>query len=437
VAGRSQEQLHIIVPRWAQFLLIPLVVIVVLFLIPRISHAVFVFVMAMLLALLLNPIVESLRRVFLPRIVAVPLVYLTFAALVVVLALLGVPPVIDQARRLLELTPQWLAELDDWLADLQEQLAGVGMNVDLQSSLDRATGWLESQSLSSAGTLFTYTIDVVASIATFVLVIIISFYMLMDGRRIHRYLRRVAPGDEATAGAYLKGMQASFTRYIKGQLLLGTSVGLAAGLGIWALGWDAIGIWPEGSQYALLFGVWAGVTEVIPYIGPWLGAAPPVFLALFHSPAAALWVAGVYFAVQQLENHILVPNIMGSSVGVHPLVVIFSLLAGAQVAGVIGMLAVLPLLAMLRHTLDFYDLRLSRAAWIADDGIALPAPPGAETAGSSRARPAPAPPEAQPLMQPGTPTGSAEDDAASDRPDLTDRRRSEPATEAPPGRRAG
>ena len=92
----------------------------------------------------------------------------------------------------------------------------------------------------------------------------------------------------------------------------------------------------------------------------------------------------VFVAVQQIEGHVLVPNIMGTTVGVHPLVVIFALLMGAQMAGIIGMLAVLPILAILRHTLDFYDIRLSRAAWIADDGIALPAPP------ERRARPAPA-----------------------------------------------
>ena len=112
---------------------------------------------------------------------------------------------------------------------------------------------------------------------------------------------------------YLNGLQASFTRFVKGQSLLGFSVGLAAGLGVWILGWDVVDIWPEGSQYALLFGVWAGITEVIPYVGPWLGAFPPVVLALFHSPVTALWVALIFFIVQMLENHILVPNIMGAT----------------------------------------------------------------------------------------------------------------------------
>jgi predicted PurR-regulated permease PerM len=82
-------------------------------------------------------------------------------------------------------------------------------------------------------------------------------------------------------------------------------------------------------------------------------------------------VALVYLLVQQLEGHILVPNVMGSSVGVHPLLVIFAVLAGAQVGGILGMLAVLPLLAMVKWTFDFFQLKLSRAPWVLDDGVAL------------------------------------------------------------------
>ena len=185
---------------------------------------------------------------------------------------------------------------------------------------------------------------------TFLIVIIISFYMLVDGRRISEYLARALPVDDEVVAEYLRGLQTSFVRFMKGQTLLAFSVGLAAGLGVWVLGWDVVDIWPEGAAYAFLFGVWAGVTEVIPYVGPWLGALPPVLLALFHSYEAALWVALIFFLVQLLENHILVPNIMGTTVGVHPLVVIFALLAGAEVAGILGMLTVLPLLAMLKHT---------------------------------------------------------------------------------------
>ncbi len=113
----------------------------------------------------------------------------------------------------------------------------------------------------------------------------------------------------------------------------------------------------------------------------------PVIAAFFHSPITALIVMRIiFFVVQMLESHVLAPNIVGSSVGVHPLIVIFALLAGAQIGGLLGMLAALPLLAMLKHTLAFYEFKISRAPWAGDDGIAYyPCPVGCAPASSCQA----------------------------------------------------
>lgn len=376
--------MQVTIPRWAQAVLIPVAVLVGILVVRIASHAVLVFLFAALLTLLLNPLVETMRRAHVPRAISVPLVYLTFAAAVVVLVAIAVPPIVSQAGNLVKRIPEFSNAGDRWLVQVQKILADRHINVDLSLVVTRVSEWLQTEGLKSAGTLLNLGRGVASTVVNLFMTIVISFYMLIDGRRIHRFFVRALPGDPDTNEVYLTGVQISFTRYVKGQFVLALAVGLASGLGVWILGWDAVGIWPEGAQYALLFGVWAGVTEVIPYLGPWLGAIPPAILALFHSPAACFWVLVVYFAVQQIEGHVLVPNIMGTTVGVHPLVVIFALLMGAQMAGIIGMLAVLPILAVLRHTLDFYDFRLSRAAWIADDGIALPAPP------ERRARPAPA-----------------------------------------------
>ena len=363
--------MQITIPRWVQLILIPLAVLAVFYLVRTLSTAVFVFLMASLLSLLLNPLVQSLCALRIPRILAVPIVYLSFATIVVLLAILAGPPLAAQFRALAENVPEWASQVESWLSDLQAYLAERNVEVNLTASVDRLVVWVEDTALSTAGTVFNVTFNVLSSLVTFILIVIISFYMLFDGRRIFNWLQRTLPGDDETMATYLFGLQQSFVRYVKGQFLLALAVGLAGGIAIWSLGWEAIDIWPEGSRYALLFGVWAGVTEVIPFIGPWLGATPPVLLALFHSPGTALWVAFIYFAIQQLENHILVPNIMGTTVGVHPLVVIFAILAGAQVGGIVGMLAVLPLVAMGKHTINFFDLRFSRAPWIADDGVSL------------------------------------------------------------------
>lgn len=366
--------MRITIPRWAQLIVIPLMVLLTVYFARAVSHALFVFLMASLLALLLNPLAQLFMRAHVPRAVGVPVLYLALLSVVGVIVAIGLPPLFRQAQGLVERAPEWAATINHDLPSYQAYLERHGIFVDLVGLVDSAVRWLGGASLQSVGRLFNLGVGLAGSLASLLLVLIVSFYMLIDGRRIIASLARLFPTDDVVARVYFDGLQTSFTRFVKGQAILAMSVGLAAGLGVWILGWDVVGIWPEGAQYALLFGFWAGVTEVIPYVGPWVGALPPVILALFHSPITAVWVAVVFWLIQLLENHILVPNIMGASVGVHPLVVIFALLAGAEVGGILGMLAVLPLLAMLRYTLNFFDVRFSRAPWIGDDQVVVAAP---------------------------------------------------------------
>lgn len=359
------------IPRWLQVAALPVAAFLAVYVARSMSHAVFAFVMATLIALLLNPVVMGLKRAKIPRGIGASVVYLAFVGLLALVLILAVPPLGRQLHNLISRLPHFEASFRIWLRGVQEYLAVRDIVVDLVGEWERIGDWLGSQWTSLAGRLFNVGVGVAGSLVNFVIIVITSFYMLVDGKRIFRFLTKLVPGGEAVGEVYLRGLQSSFIRYVKGQLLLGVAVGLASGLGVWILGWRVVNIWPEGAPYALLFGVWAGVTELIPYVGPWLGAFPPVLLALFHSPGAAIWVAVIYFTIQQLEGHILVPNIMGASLGVHPLVVIFAVLAGAQIAGILGMLAILPILAMIKHTMGFYKFKLSRAPWIGDDGVTV------------------------------------------------------------------
>lgn len=370
--------MRINIPRWVQLVLIPVAVFVAIYFSKIASHAVFVFLVSTIVAMLLNPVVLAMKRVRTPRWLAVPVVYLAFVAAVVLVFIFFGPPLVRQFQRLFSAIPGWLTDLNGLLANLESWLATNNVEVNLQLNTGDIVKWLQENGPASIGTLFSVGMSVVGIVVNLVLTIIVSFYMLIDGKRIFRFLTRLAPGEQQVKEEYVRGLQTSFGKFVRGQALLGATIGLACGLAIWILSWDVVGVWPEGGQYALLFGVWAGVTEVIPYVGPFLGAVPPVIAAFFHSPITALWVIVIYLVIQQLESHILAPNIVGSSVGVHPLVVIFALLAGAQIGGIIGMLASLPLLSMLKHTLTFYHFKLSKATWAGDDGITLiPARSGA------------------------------------------------------------
>jgi predicted PurR-regulated permease PerM len=369
---------RITIPRWAQFVLIPVAIFLALYFSRAASHAVWVFLISIIVAMLLNPLVLAMGRIKCPRWLAVPLVYLVFIGVVVVIFYFLGPPLIRQFQRLFEAIPGWLESFNNLLRDLEGWLASHNLDVNLQINTDDIVNWLESHGTQSIGTVLSVGWNVAGAIVNLFLTVVVSFYMLIDGKRIFRFLCRVAPGEPGVAQSYVRGLQTAFSRWVRGQCLLGATIAVCCGLAIWIMSWDIVGVWPEGGQYALLFGLWAGVTEVIPYIGPFIGAVPPVVAAFFHSPTAALVVVICYVVIQQLESHILTPNIMGSTVGVHPLIIIFAMLAGAQIGGVLGMLATLPILAMLKHTLSFYEFKMSKAAWAGDDGIALiPARSGA------------------------------------------------------------
>ena len=365
--------MRITIPRWVQLVLIPVAIFLALYFARAASHAVFVFLISAIVALLLNPVVLAMGRVKCPRWLAVPVVYLAAIGIVVVIFIFlgpsagpAVPATVRRHPRVARLAERAPRRSGDLAGHRTTSTSTCRSTPATSSTGCRPTApsrWVLWSRWAGAWSGF---------IVNLFLTVVVSFYMLIDGKRLFRFFCRLAPGGEpGVKEGYVRGLQGAFSKFVRGQALLGATIGLACGLAIWILSWDVVGVWPEGGQYALLFGFWAGLTEVIPYVGPLLGAVPPVIAAFFHSPLTALIIVIVYFVIQQLESHILAPNIVGSSVGVHPLLVIFALLAGAQIGGILGMIASLPLLAMLKHTLTYYDFKMSKAPWAGDDGIVL------------------------------------------------------------------
>ena len=129
-------------------------------------------------------------------------------------------------------------------------------------------------------------------------------------------------------------IERALASYVRGQLILSTVIGLSAGIGMWILG--RTGLVPGADKYALLFGVWTAVIEVIPYIGPWLSAIPPAIYALVVDPVSVFWVLALFVFIYQVEGHVVVPNVMANALRLHPLLVIFGLLAGGELYGIAG-----------------------------------------------------------------------------------------------------
>jgi predicted PurR-regulated permease PerM len=369
------------IPRWAQLVLLPLLLLLVWAVAGAVRHVLFLFLVSLLIALLLNPLVRGLGRAWIPRGPAVALVYLAFAAVVALAILALATVVVQQTRTAAHRVDNYfttdsghpprtgsehdLARFQGWLDhhhlssvhvqhEGQKFLNQVGTK-DVQKYTTKALRWAEGAGLTVVTLLFDA-----------LLVVVVSIYMLLDMQRLTDAVdRRFPPRGR---GGLIVRMEQAVASYVKGQFLLSLIIGTSAGLGLWILGMT--GLMPHGGKYAAAFGAWAGVTELIPYVGPWLGAAPPVLYALVQHPLSALWVTLLFLGIQQLEGHLVVPKVMGRTLRLHPLLVIFGLLAGAEIYGFPGILVALPLLAAGRAVWEFFSERVELEKWTGEQPLA-------------------------------------------------------------------
>ncbi len=368
------------IPRWIQLVGLPLILILAWAVARAAGHAVFLFLVASLIALLLDPVVRGFQRVRIPRGFSVALVYLTFAAALIFVIVGLATVVVDETKSAAN-------RVDAYFTDVHGQPS----ETDADRDVDRLQVWLTEHHLDvqiqerghrlvtqirekDVGKYTSRVVDFVEGAAigigkalfALVLLIVVSIYMLLDMPRLHRTLDTrfpPRPGEQSL----LVRIEMALAGYVKGQVLLSLIIGTSAGLGLWLLG--VLGWLPNGEKYALLFGGWVALTEVIPYLGPWLGSIPPFLFALVVHPISALWVALLFLAIHQIEGHIVVPNVMGSALRLHPLLVIFGLLVGGEIYGLPGALVSLPLLAAGRATWEFFSERVQLEPWAPEAGM--------------------------------------------------------------------
>jgi predicted PurR-regulated permease PerM len=358
----DQGRIHI--PRWVQIAALPALLIIGWFVLAAIGQVVFLFLVAALVALVLNPLVRGLERVRVPRFVGVFLVYLAFIAVIVLVAALVWPPVVRQVRGLAAALPSMGDQAGHTIASLQRLSDRAGLGIDVSTQIRAGLTAIADRVPQFTGNVVDVGVTVVRQITYFIIIVVLSIYMLLDGRRIGAFIARHFPTrSESDGREYIGSARAAVVDYVKAQLLLSTVMGASVGVAMWIL--SLIGAFPSGGRYALFFGVWAGLMEAIPYLGPVLAAVPPSIVAVFGSPLSAGWVIVTFVLIQEVEGHILVPVIMGSRFRVHPLVVIFAILAGGEIHGITGMLIAIPLIPLVKETWLFFRPRLQFEGWCA------------------------------------------------------------------------
>jgi putative heme transporter len=345
------------------------------------AHVVFLFVVAALLALLLDPLVRGLQKVRLPRGLSVALVYLSFLAALGLVILAITTAVVGQTKTAANRfnayftnarVPAGQTAADRDVDRLQHWLNGHHLkSVKVRERGHRAVRQIRQRDVGKyTHKIVTFVegaaISIGKTLFSVVLLIVVSVYMLLDLQRLGRTINRrfpPRPGEQPL----LTSIERALASYVRGQAALSLIIGSSAGIGLWALA--ALGLLPHGQQYALLFGAWVAVTEVIPYLGPWLGAVPAVAYALVVHPISALWVVLLFLGIHQIEGHVVVPNVMGNALRLHPLLVIFGLATGAELYGLPGALIALPLLAVCRAIWEFFADRVTLEPWTGTEPV--------------------------------------------------------------------
>ncbi len=364
--GRSAPQ-----PAWAKLVAVAAVLAILWILGQTIGPVLFVFAVSTIVALLLNPVVRFLRRLHIPRGLAVLAVFLGFIATLALAVFLVISPVRTQVEEIQANLPVYTDQAQRQADDLQRFFDRRGIEVNVKERADAFLAGLQDRASEAVGNVVDYSLNVLGALITMILILVASIYMLLDAPRILRFAQRFGGPETAV---FLRRTERTLTEYVKAQLLVSLIIGTSAGVVLWIYG--VTGLFPLGATFAVAFTAWVFAMEFIPYVGPILGAVPPVLLALFTSPIAALWVVVAFVAIHQLEGHIVVPKVMGSAVGVHPLVVIFGLLIGEQLAGIAGVLISIPLVVVAKETVIFAWKRLGMEGANALGDPAEPTPTG-------------------------------------------------------------
>jgi predicted PurR-regulated permease PerM len=296
-----------------------------------------VLLLSIVIASAIDPGVRRLQRWRFPRPLAVLSIYITTAAVWVLVFYLLVPPLISELRNFAVTFP---SSLEDTFLQLRQTLSAFYSSAPGYISIpaESLTSQLNAFINGNVVSFFTAGTSVGSSlfggVLSFVLTIVLSFYFAVQENGIANVLKIITPleHEQYVVGLWTRS-QHKISKWLQGQLMLGVLVGFLVYLGLTFL----------GVKYALILAFLAAIFELIPIFGPILAAIPSVMLAFIQAPVLALWVVLLYVIVQQMENHLIYPLVVRKAVGVPPLLVIIALLIGGKLGGFIGFILAVPI----------------------------------------------------------------------------------------------
>lgn len=307
------------------------------------------FVIGFILAYILEPFVEILENIKIPKNIAIILTYFVFVGIIVLFIFYAVPNLIRDLNRLIELIPEYAQYMQKTIWEIQDNYSRISIPESIRQVIDDTIAKVEQITLGVIQGLVQSLIGLVGQGFNFIIAPIISYYFLKDFNKIGKYILKIMPvryRDEFLLVA--KEIDCVLRKFLKGSIIVAFLVGLMTTAGMYLVGMD----------FPALIGIMVGVTNIIPYFGAIISSVPVVLLALSKSKWLGIYVLGIMLLVQQIEGNIISPKILGSSVGLHPLMIIFVLLTSGYLWGFVGLLIAVPLAAILKVIFKHLYLRV-------------------------------------------------------------------------------
>ncbi len=304
------------------------------------KDVIIIFLFAIIIAAAVTPFANWLDSKGFPRLLGVLILYLALFGMLILVLSLVVPYIADEISQLSTTLPKVVERVSTSLENVQKESPKyLDFVSELQNILDSFSIYLQQSSQS----VLSIVINVFGGVMSFIAIVVISFYLSVMKRGIESFIESVVPAkQEAYVMDLWRRSELKVGRWLQGQMLLALIVGLTVYIGLSLM----------GVRFALIMGILAMAFEIVPIVGPVLAAIPAVLLAFIQDPGLGLWVIVFYVIVQQLENHLLVPVVLGKTIGLNPIVVLMALLIGNQLAGISGMLLSVPLATVIVEILE-------------------------------------------------------------------------------------
>ncbi|MBI2596023.1 AI-2E family transporter [Candidatus Daviesbacteria bacterium] len=261
----------------------------------------------------LSPIVDVLVKYKIPRVLAIALTYVVIISIIAGLVSIVITPLLEQTTNLIQTLPQTIVKIfpDESIdkAILQDQLSGLSKNI------------------------LSFTLTIFNNFITIISIAVLTFYLLLERARLDQLISQFFLGNDERIKKITRKIEEKLGAWMRGQLALSLIICVVVYVVLFLL----------GVPYAMPLAILAGLLEVVPVIGPIISSIPAILVAYLASPVLALIVAGAFFVIQQLENHLVVPQVMRKAVGLNPLVVILAVAIGGKLLGIAGALLAVPI----------------------------------------------------------------------------------------------